>query len=118
MKKVIYSFFIILLILLLLSWLYVFNIYEVGISVNQLSSLNYDIKIKPKNSFGLTTPLRSIKYSFEVSEGEQNIENIKDDGSGKLSIMLKSDSTKVKLQIKTNKTQNLSLVEIPTHKME
>lgn len=114
----IYSFFIIFLILLLLSWLYIFNIYEVGISVNQLSSLNYSIQIQPKNSLGLTAPLRNIEYSYKVTEGNDNVDNIEDKGNGELIIKLKSESTGIKLQIKTDKTQNISLVEIPTHKME
>lgn len=111
-------FFIILLILLFLSWLYIFNIYEVVVSVSRISSLNYAVKIEPKNSFGFTAPFRKILYSFEVFEGTENIESITDESNGRIIVKLKSDSTKVKMQIKTDKTQNISLVEIPNHNME
>jgi hypothetical protein len=117
-KKLVYSFFIILLILLFLSWLYIFNIYEVGISVNRISSLNYVLHIQPKNSFGFNAPFRTLEYKYEVRSGADNIENIKDCGKGEIIVELKSDSIKVKLDVKTNKTQNLTLVEIPKHKME
>lgn len=117
-KKLVYSFFIILLILLFLSWLYIFNIYEVGIRVNRISSLNYVLQIQPKNSFGFNAPLRNVEYQYEVLSGTDNIENIEDRGKGEIVVNLKSDSIKVKLAIKTNKTQNLTLVEIPKHKME
>ena len=117
-KLVIYSFFIILLILLLLSWLYIFNIYEIGISVNQLSSLNYVVKVEPKNSLGKNAPFRNVNYSYEVSDGVDNIKEIVDKGDGQLFLILKSDTIKVKLRIRTNKTQNISVIEIPTHKME
>lgn len=117
-KKLVYSFFIILLILLFLSWLYIFNIYEVEISVNRVSSLNYVLHIHPKNSFGFNAPFRTVEYKYEVHSGADNIENIEDRGKGEIVVSLKSDSIKVKLTIKTNKTQNLTLVEIPKHKME
>lgn len=117
-KKLLPAFFIILLILLLLSWLYIFNIYEVGVSVSQLSSLNYVVKIQPKNSVGSAAPFRRVNYYYKVVKGENNVEKIIDEGCGKLTIILRSDSINVKLQIKTDKTQNISLVEIPTQKME
>lgn len=117
-KKLVYSFFIILLVLLFLSWLYIFNIYEVGISVNRISSLNYVVYVQPKNSFGFNAPLRIVEYQYDVLSGADNIENIEDRGKGEIVVNLKSDSIKVKLAVKTNKTQNLTLVEIPKHKME
>ena len=110
--------FIALLIILFLSWLYIFNIYEVNVTLKEESSLQYVVDVIPLNSLGMRAPFRNLEYSFEVTEGEVEIEKLNDLGNGRIDLKLKTDSSKVKLEITTNKSQNISLIEIPKHKME
>ncbi len=106
-------FFITLLIILLLSWLYIFNIYEVEINKKEVGSLDYVIEIVPLNSFGMKAPFRKISYSFNIIEGDLLIEKLNDFTDGRIEVRLKHNSAKIKLQIITDKTQNISLIEIP-----
>ncbi len=115
--KLIITFFVTLLILLFLSWFYIFNIYEVKIDLHEPSSLNYELELIPLNSLGKKAPMRNVEFSYTIIDGEDNIGNIlKTDNF--LKIKLIKYNTPVKLEIRTNKTQNIFLVEIPNHKME
>lgn len=111
-------FFIILLIILFLSWFYIFNVYEVKIIETQVSSLNYTVEIIPVNSLGIQAPFRNLQYSYKVEEGSESVEKIIDSGNGIINIYLNANPGKVKLRIETNKTQNFSLIEIPSNKTE
>lgn len=63
---------------LVFAWFYLFNIYEVEVSVN-LKSLSIDansrieIEAIPLNSFGARAYLRKIEAEFEVLSGENLI---------------------------------------------
>lgn len=115
--KLIITFFVTLLILLFLSWFYIFNIYEVKIILKELSSSNYDLELVPLNSLGKRAPWRSIKYSYKIVEGKENIKKISE-SENVINLQLEDDSIQVKLEINTDKTQNIFLVEIPNHKTE
>lgn len=76
---------LLIITLLLLSalflWLYLFNIYEVKVSVSPKYLLNSDkskveIRVIPLNSFGRKAVFRKIKAKYTVEEGEEIIENI------------------------------------------
>ena len=77
---------IVIAIILIFAWFYLFNIYEVKISVNpKLLNLNSDsnieIKAIPLNSFGSKALFRNISAKFEVMSGadlirvEEQVEN-------------------------------------------
>ncbi|MDA3861110.1 MAG: hypothetical protein PF445_07765 [Melioribacteraceae bacterium] len=64
--------------ILIFAWFYLFNIYEVKISVNpKLLNLNSDsqieIKTIPLNSFGTKALLRNISAKFKIVSGEDLI---------------------------------------------
>lgn len=115
--KLITAFFVTLLILLFLSWFYIFNIYEVKIIFKKFSSSNYDLELVPLNSLGKRAPWRSIKYSYKIVEGKENIKKISE-SENVINLQLEDDSIQVKLEINTDKTQNIFQVEIPNHNME
>jgi hypothetical protein len=85
----------------------------VQIEKKESSSLNYVVDIFPLNSLGFRAPLRKVVYTLKVTEGEENLENLFDSEDGEIKIELKNLLSKVKLQIETDKTQNISLIEIP-----
>lgn len=115
--KLIITFFVTLLILLFLSWFYIFNIYEVKIVLNQADLLTYEILLIPLNSFGKKAPLRYVECPYEVANGKENIEFISQKNNS-IIVKLIEENSPVRLNITTNKTQNIFLVEIPNHKME
>jgi len=115
--KLIITFFVTLLILLFLSWFYIFNIYEVKILLLQSSSLNYELELIPLNSLGLNAPMRNVEFSYKIIDGKDNI-GIISETDNLIKIKLINNNTPVKLEITTNRTQNIFLVEIPNHKTE
>ncbi len=107
-------FLIALLILLFLSWLYLYNIYEVRIQLSdQISETEYTIEIEPLNSFGKTAMFRSIDFSYEVIEGSNFIEDFRKQDKS-LNLKLIEHHGEVKLSIKTNKSLNSTIITIPS----
>jgi len=83
---------LILLFIALLSWLYIFNIYEVEIkidNVNLLSNGNSktSIELVPLNSIGMRAPLRSINSKISFVIGKELVDVMRD---GNNIIVLKS----------------------------
>ena len=89
-----------------ISWMYIFNIYEVDIDINRKTLIigktnNSTIKIVPLNSFGFKTPFRKIDTSINFLEGGDLAEIIKEDDSRFL-LHAKSDTGKVILLLESD----------------
>jgi hypothetical protein len=106
------------LIIILLVCQYVFNIYETKIDiipnklfVNGLSITN--ISIIPVNALGFKIPFRKISGTFEIVEGKELVDILReDDGKGRISLRAKNSSGKVVIYVKSKKSFLPSLVEI------
>ena len=88
-----------------ISWMYIFNIYEVDIDINHKTLIigktnNSTIKIIPLNSFGFKTPFRKIETSINLLEGGDLAQIIKEDDS-KFSLYAKSDTGRVILLLES-----------------
>jgi hypothetical protein len=95
-----------LLVAAFISWMYIFNIYEVDIDINRkkiiLGKANSSIiKIVPLNSFGFKTPFRKIDMSINFLEGSDLAKIIREDES-RFSLHAKSDTGKVILLLESN----------------
>jgi len=97
---------IVIIILGLLAYMNIFNIYEVTIRVepNEIFADNQSvitITAVPLNSFGKKVPFRDVKAKFEISEGKE------------LVTVLKKDEKKGILILKsTNKTGRVEIIVI------
>jgi hypothetical protein len=89
----------------LISWMYIFNIYEVDIDINNKiirlgESNNSIIEIIPLNSFGFKTPFRKVTPSVKFIEGSELVDITKKDNN-RYSIHAKSDTGKVVLLLES-----------------
>ncbi len=114
---------LIFLIITLLAYMYLFNIYETEISVTpkELFADNHSIvviRVIPLNSFGKRIPFRKVPAEFEIIEGKDQVTVEKlnrDEGilvlkagakTGEVSIIVKSEKSLlpsyVLIQVKPN----------------
>jgi len=113
--------FLILAIVTLLFYMYLFNIYEVNVSVSP-SELFADgkstVKIEavPLNSFGKRAPFRQVSAEFEITEGKNLVSIVSIDKSkGTMTLKSKYEPGKVAVTIKPEKSLLPTLVEIPVN---
>ena len=114
-KSLLTLLFITLLILLFLSWQYIFNIYEVEIKLEteELQVFNKaGVEIIPVNSFGFKVPFRSVDYSISFIEGEDLVNLIRDKEQTNFELVAQDKTGKVKFSVATNKSQNPTIIEI------
>ncbi len=111
-KNLVTIIFFVLLILLFLSWLYVFNVYEVKTELHVEKSPYYKIDIIPINSLGIKSPFRNVKASYEILIGKKDINTIVNN-INRIIISAKKQHGLIKLKISTDKTQNKTIIEIP-----
>ena len=96
--------------------MYIFNIYEVRINLlSTESSPHYRIELVPLNSFGFKTPLRKVEYTVEIIDGTNDVDVIVNK-ENEIFISASEKHDLIKLKIDTDKTQNHTLIEIPTNK--
>jgi hypothetical protein len=98
---------ILILLALIFSYLYIFNIYEITYSVNP-SSLYSDnestviITADPVNAFGWKIPFRSTYAEFNIKEGKDLIDIISEDNKkGILKLKAKNKNGTVVVRIKS-----------------
>ena len=108
-KSLLTLLFITLLILLFLSWQYIFNIYEVEI---KLETEELQVFNKAGNSFGFKVPFRSVDYSISFIEGEDLVNLIRDKEQTNFELVAQDKTGKVKFSVATNKSQNPTIIEI------
>jgi len=117
-KEIYLILFLILLIVSLFVYMYVFNIYEVNISVKpkELFADNQSvvtIHTIPLNSFGARVPFRNVFSDFKINEGENLVTIVRQDNlNGILIIKAKDRTGKVEVIIKTEKSLLPSVVDI------
>ena len=112
-------FFITLLLLLFLSWFYVFNIYEVDYKIEpEAAHFNSGIIITlfPVNSFGTRAPFRKIQSDIEILAGKEFIASIEKIDNGKFKLVAGSAAGNIKLEITTDKSLSPVIIEIPVIK--
>ena len=120
-KNIYLVLFLILAITSLWLYMYVFNIYEVNVSVNPGElfadgSSTVKIEAVPLNSFGRRAPCRSVPAKFEITGGKDLVSVIsKDEENGIMILKAKFSTGKVEVLIKPEKSLLPSLVEIPVN---
>ncbi len=107
--------------LLFLAWLYLFNIYEIKVSVNpksiELPNNRTEIRVIPLNSFGKEALFRKVKAQFNIQSGKELIDEFKifaDSSSAILRVNGKLGI--IELLIETNKNLFPTKIEIPITK--
>jgi hypothetical protein len=106
------------LVIVLLIFYYVFNIYETTIETKPENLFadkqsEVTISITPVNAFGFKVPFRKIPAGFEISEGKDLVDIIKeDDKNGSLILRAKERTGKVVILIRSKYSLLPSLVEI------
>jgi hypothetical protein len=106
------------LIIILLIFHYVFNIYETTIETKPANLFadkqsEVTISIVPVNAFGFQVPFRKITAGFEITEGKDLVDIIKeDDKNGSLILRAKERTGKVVIFIRSKYSLLPSLVEI------
>ncbi len=103
---------------IVLSLLYVFNIYEVNLKVNR-TKIYADgqsilkIETVPINAFGFKAPFRKSFTKFEIIEGKQLIDIIKkDEKNGIFVLRAKYETGKVVINVKSKHSLFPSIIEI------
>lgn len=102
-------------------YMYVFNIYEVNVTVapkELFADGNSMMKIKtvPLNSFGKQAPFRTSSAKFEVTGGKNLVTIIKsDEANGVMILKAKFSTGKVEVMVRPEKSLLPTLLEIPVH---
>ena len=106
------------LIVILFCYNYIFNIYETTIITepqNLYANSHSVVKIliNPVNALGFKVPFRKISSSFEITEGKDLVDIVKQDNkSGYLVLRARNKTGKVVIYIKSGYSFLPSLVEI------
>jgi hypothetical protein len=117
-SKIYILFILIFIIALFAAYQYIFNIYEVTYSVDPPSLFADDhstviISVIPLNAFGWRAPFRYSSASFEIKEGKELIEIIKEDNkNGEMVLKAKRETGLVAVLIKSEHSLLPSLIEI------
>lgn len=99
--------------------MYVFNIYEVSVTVKPAQLFadgNSTVKIEvvPLNSFGGRAPFRVARTKFEITAGEELVSIIKsDEANGVMVLKAKFETGKVEVMVRSEKSLLPTLLEIP-----
>lgn len=114
---------LLIITLLLLSalfvWLYLFNIYEVKVSVSPKYLLvddksNIELRVIPLNSFGHKAISREVKAKFTVEKGKEIIENfIVNNDSNKALIKSNGKMGNIVILVEANHGLFPTRIEIP-----
>ncbi len=114
---------LLIITLLLLSalflWLYLFNIYEVKVSVSPEYLLvddksKIELRVIPLNSFGHKAVFREVKAKFTVEKGKEIIENfIVNDDSNKALILPNGKLGNIVILVEADQGLFPTRVEIP-----
>ncbi|MDR3627807.1 MAG: hypothetical protein P4L45_13280 [Ignavibacteriaceae bacterium] len=116
--KILVVFISLSLIIILSVFYYVFNVYETEIEIKpkELFADNHSvttISIYPVNALGLRIPFRKINAGFEINEGKDLVEIVKeDDRSGCIVLRAKNKTGKVVVYVKSKYSLLPSLIEI------
>lgn len=116
--KILVVFISLSLIIILSVFYYVFNVYETEIEIKpkDLFADNHSvttISIYPVNALGLRIPFRKINAGFEINEGKDLVEIVKeDDRSGCIVLRAKNKTGKVVVYVKSKYSLLPSLIEI------
>ena len=108
-------------ILSLFIYMYVFNIYEVTVSVKPRELFadgksTVNIEAVPLNSFGKKVPFRYVKTTFQINAGKELVTIVsKDVKRGTMILKAGFSAGKVEVIVKPEKSLLPSLVEIPVN---
>ena len=107
--------------LLFFSWLLLFNIYEIKVSVNpktiEIPNNKTEIRIIPLNSFGKEVLFRKVKAQFFIESGTELIDEFKiSDDSSSAHIYVNGNDGIIELIVETNKNLFPTKIEIPITK--
>ncbi len=109
---------IFIILALIFSFLYIFNIYEVNYTINP-QSLYADsesiitISSKPVNAFGWRASLRVAPADFKIKEGNDLVDIISEDNNnGVLILKAKNNPGKIVLYVKSKYALFPSSIEI------
>ena len=117
-KNIYLLLFLVSVIAAFFLYMYVFNIYEVEVSVNPRELFadgksTLKIEAVPLNSFGKRAPFRNVSAEFNFTEGSDLVSVItRDEKNGVIVLKAKFTPGKVEVMVKPEKSLLPSLVEI------
>ena len=96
----------IILFLSFISWMYIFNIYEIDIKIDKHTLFlnggsSAVIELVPMNSIGMKAPFRNVNSQIKFIDGKELV-NVIYESQNKIVLKSKSDTGKVELKIESD----------------